>query len=138
PVIILALTSDTRTPGQIYDAVSNIVQQKIAQVPGVGDVELGGGSQPAVRVELIPFAINRYGISSEDIRAALQSGTANRPKGDVEVDGRRLQVYTSSGMANGGRTAADYRDMVVGWRNGAAVRLSDVAEVSDGVENINT
>ncbi len=138
PVIILALTSDTRTPGQIYDAVSNIVQQKIAQVPGVGDVELGGGSQPAVRVELIPFAINRFGISSEDIRAALQSGTANRPKGDVEVEGRRLQVYTTSGMAGGGRSAADYRDMVVGWRDGAAVRLSDVAEVSDGVENINT
>ena len=138
PVIILALTSDTRTPGQIYDAVSNIVQQKIAQVQGVGDVELGGGSQPAVRVELIPFAINRYGISTEDIRAALQSGAANRPKGDVEVSGRRLQVYTTTGMAGGGRSAADYRDMVVGWRNGAAVRLSDVAEVSDGVENINT
>ncbi|HZN47221.1 MAG TPA: efflux RND transporter permease subunit, partial [Ramlibacter sp.] len=63
PVIILALTSPSRSPGQIYDAVSNIVQQKIAQVAGVGDVELGGGSQPAVRVELIPFALNRYGIS---------------------------------------------------------------------------
>ncbi|MBE7367825.1 efflux RND transporter permease subunit [Ramlibacter pallidus] len=138
PVIILALTSDTRTPGQIYDAVSNIVQQKIAQVSGVGDVELGGGSQPAVRVELIPFALNRYGIASEDIRAALQSGTANRPKGDVDVNGQRLQVYTTSGMANGGRSAADYRNMVVGWRDGAAVRLADVAEVSDGVENINT
>jgi len=138
PVIILALTSDTRTPGQIYDAVSNIVQQKIAQVPGVGDVELGGGSQPAVRVELIPFALNRYGISSEDIRAALQAGTANRPKGDIDVNGERLQIYTTSGMANGGRSASDYRDLVVGWRNGAAVRLSDVAEVQDGVENINT
>jgi multidrug efflux pump len=85
PVIILALTSPSRSPGQIYDAVSNIVQQKIAQVPGVGDVELGGGSQPAVRVELIPFALNRYGIAMEDVRAALQAGTANRPKGDVDV-----------------------------------------------------
>ncbi|MGV3495064.1 MAG: efflux RND transporter permease subunit [Ramlibacter sp.] len=138
PVIILALTSDTRTPGEIYDEVSNLVQQKIAQVAGVGDVELGGGSQPAVRVELIPYALNRYGISSEDIRAALQSGTANRPKGDVEVDGRRLQIYTASGMANGGRSASDYRDMVVAWRDGAAVRLADVAEVRDGVENVNT
>jgi multidrug efflux pump len=138
PVIILALTSNTRTPGQIYDAVSNIVQQKIAQVPGVGDVELGGGSQPAVRVELIPFALNRYGISTEDIRAALQSGAANRPKGEIEVNGERLQVYTTFGMANGGKTASDYRGLVVGWRNGAAVRLSDVAEVGDGVENINT
>ncbi|HSV81739.1 MAG TPA: efflux RND transporter permease subunit [Ramlibacter sp.] len=138
PVIILALTSPTRSPGQIYDAVSNIVQQKIAQVSGVGDVELGGGSQPAVRVELIPFALNRYGIAMEDVRAALQAGTANRPKGDVEVRGQRLQIYTGIGMANKGKSASDYRDMVVAWRDGAAVRLSDVAEVSDGVENINT
>jgi len=162
PVIIVALTSPTRSPGQIYDAVSNIVQQKIAQVPGVGDVELGGGSQPAVRVELIPFALNRYGIAMEDVRAALQAGTANRPKGDVEVRGQRLQIYTGTGMANKGRpalgrpepaepprgagpqarggpgSASDYRGMVVAWREGAAVRLSDVAEVSDGVENINT
>ncbi|HET6827422.1 MAG TPA: efflux RND transporter permease subunit, partial [Ramlibacter sp.] len=136
PVIILALTSPTRSPGQIYDAVSNIVQQKIAQVQGVGDVELGGGSQPAVRVELIPFALNRYGISSEDVRAALQAGTANRPKGDLTGDGRRLQIYTQAGGTM--RTAKDYRDLVIAWRDGAAVRLSDVAEVSDGVENINT
>jgi multidrug efflux pump len=135
PVIILALTSGTRTPGQIYDAVSNIVQQKIAQVPGVGDVELGGGSQPAVRVELIPFALNRYGITSEDVRTALQAGTANRPKGDLQLPDRRLQIYTDAGA---GKTAAAYRDMVVAWRGGAAVRLADVAEVSDGVENLNT
>nr|WP_283254217.1 efflux RND transporter permease subunit [Ramlibacter paludis] len=138
PVLILALTSPTRSPGQIYDAVSNIVQQKIAQVPGVGDVELGGGSQPAVRVEVVPFALNRYGISMEDIRAAIQSGTANRPKGEVEVRGQRLQVYTGTGMANNGKTASDYRGLVVAWRNGSAVRLADVADVSDGVENINT
>jgi multidrug efflux pump len=138
PVIILALTSPSRTPGQIYDAVSNIVQQKIAQVSGVGDVELGGGSQPAVRVDAIPFALNRFGISMEDIRAALQAGTANRPKGDVDVRGQRLQIYTGTGMANNGKSASDYRNLVVAWRNGAAVRLVDVAEVSDGVENINT
>src|SRR6478735_6452740 len=138
PVIILAMTSATRTPGQIYDVVSNIVQQKIAQVPGVGDVELGGGSQPAVRVEVVPFALNRYGISMEDIRAAIQAGTANRPKGDVDVRGQRLQVYTGTGMANNGKSASDYRNLVVAWRNGSAVRLADVADVSDGVENINT
>jgi multidrug efflux pump len=138
PVIILGLTSPTRTPGQIYDAVSNIVQQKIAQVPGVGDVELGGGSQPAVRVELIPFALNRYGIAMEDVRAALQAGTANRPKGDVTLSGQRLQIYSGTGMPNNGKSASDYRNMVVAWRDGAAVRLADVAEVSDGVENINT
>ncbi|HEX2546686.1 MAG TPA: efflux RND transporter permease subunit [Ramlibacter sp.] len=138
PVIILALTSPSRAPGQIYDAVSNIVQQKIAQVPGVGDVELGGGSQPAVRVELIPFALNRYGIAMEDVRAALQAGTANRPKGDLVVNGQRMQIYTGTGMANNGKSASDYRNLVVAWRDGAAVRLSDVAEISDGVENINT
>ncbi|MGE4242686.1 efflux RND transporter permease subunit [Ramlibacter sp.] len=138
PVMILALTSPTRTPGQIYDAVSNIVQQKVAQVPGVGDVELGGGSQPAVRVELVPFALNRYGIAMEDVRAALQSGAANRPKGDIDIEGRRLQIYTGSGMANNGKTASDYRGLVVAWRDGAAVRLADVAEVTDSVENINT
>ncbi|HVZ44717.1 MAG TPA: efflux RND transporter permease subunit [Ramlibacter sp.] len=135
PVIILALTSNTLTRGQIYDAVSNTLQQKIAQVQGVGDVEIGGGSQPAVRVELIPFALSRYGIALEDVRAALQASTANRPKGDVDVQGRRLQIYTESG---GGKTAKDYAPLVIAWRNGAAVRLQDVAEVTDGVENINT
>src|SRR5687767_13356526 len=137
PVIILALTSPTRTPGQIYDAVSNVVQQKVAQVTGVGDVELGGGSQPAVRVEMIPFALNRYGIGMEDVRAALQAGTANRPKGDITAEGRRLQIYTQAGSGPM-RTAADYRGLVVAWRNDTAVRLSDVAEVSDSVENTNT
>jgi multidrug efflux pump len=138
PVLILALTSPSRSPGQIYDAVSNIVQQKVSQVSGVGDVELGGGSQPAVRVDLIPFALNKYGIAMEDVRAALQAGAANRPKGDIDVEGRRLQIYTGTGMANNGKSASDYRGLVIAWRNGAAVRLSDVAEVSDSVENINT
>ena len=129
PVIILALTSKTKTPGQIYDAVSNVVSQRLAQVDGVGDVELGGGSLPAVRVELLPFALQRLGISSEDVRAALQAANANRPKGAIEGGGRRLQVYTPSPA----RKAAEYRDLVIAWRNGAAVRLSDVAHVVDGV-----
>ncbi len=142
PVIILALTSKTRSPGQIYDAVSNLLQQKIAQVPGVGDVELGGGSLPAVRVELVPFALNKLGVSMEDVRAALQASNANRPRGAIEDDadgeGRRLQIYSGSSSANGGLRAADYQGLVVAYRNGAAVRLSDVAEVVDGVENTNT
>ena len=90
PVIILALTSKTRTPGEIYDAVSNVVSQRLSQVDGVGEVEIGGGSLPAVRVELLPFALHRYGISTEDVRAAIQASNANRPKGAIEGDGRRL------------------------------------------------
>ena len=144
PVIILALTSKTRSPGQIYDDVSNVVQQKIAQVPGVGDVEIGGGSLPAVRIELNPLALNRYGVSMEDVRAALQASNANRPKGAIEINGgaggggQRLQIYSGTNTATGGRKAADYRDLVVAWRNNAAIRLIDVAEVMDGVENTNT
>ncbi len=138
PVIILALTSKTRSPGQIYDEVSNLVQQKIAQVPGVGDVELGGGSLPAVRVELLPFALNRYGVSMEDVRAALQASNANRPRGAIEGNGQRLQIYATGSAASGGLRADDYRGLIVAWRNNAAIRLSDVAEVSNGVENTNT
>ena len=138
PVIILALTSKTRSPGQIYDQVSNLLQQKIAQVPGVGDVELGGGSLPAVRVDLLPFALNRYGVSMEDVRAALQASNANRPKGAIEGNGQRFQIYSGTNTETGGLKAADYLGLVVAWRNGAAIRLSDVAEVVDGVENVNT
>ena len=142
PIMILALTSKVRTPGQIYDDVSSLLQQKIAQVPGVGDVELGGGSLPAVRVELIPFALNRFGISMEDVRAALQASNANRPKGAIEdnSDGKsqRLQIYAVGNTATGGLKAADYQGLVVAWRNGAAVRLGDVADVRDGTENTNT
>ncbi|WLI87476.1 efflux RND transporter permease subunit [Massilia sp. R2A-15] len=138
PVIILALTSKTRTPGQIYETVSNLVQQKLAQVQGVGDVEIGGGSLPAVRVDLLPYALNKYGVSTEDVRAAIQATNANRPKGAIEGNGKRLQIYSQAAGASGGRSAADYRSMVVAWRDGAAIRLQDVAAVTDGVENVNT
>ena len=138
PVIILALTSKTRSPGQIYESVSNLVQQRLAQVKGVGEVEIGGGSLPAVRVELLPYALNKYGVSSEDVRAAIQSTNANRPKGAIEGGGNRFQIYSQPAGGKGGRTAAEYRDLVVAWRDGAAIRLQDVAEVIDGVENVNT
>jgi multidrug efflux pump len=134
PVIILGLTSDTKTPGQIYDAVSNIVSQRLAQVSGVGDVEIGGGSLPAVRVSVNPFLLNKYGIALEDVRAAVQAANANRPKGAVEGNGQRFQVYTSPG----GRKAADYASLVVAWRNDAPVRLMDVAAVTDSVADTRT
>jgi multidrug efflux pump len=134
PIIILAITSKTRTPGQVYDAVSNIVQQRMSQVHGVGDVEIGGGSLPAVRVELLPYALNKYGVALEDVRAAIQAANANRPKGTVEGNGRRFQIYTNTA----GRTAVDYRSLVVAWRDGGPVRLSDVAQVIDSVEDTRT
>jgi len=134
PIIILALTSKTKTPGQIYDSVSNIISQRLSQVDGVGDVEIGGGSLPAVRIELVPFALNRYGISTEDVRAAVQAANANRPKGTIQGDGRRLQIYTQTPALR----ASDYAPMVVAWRDGAAVRLQDVAQVLDGVEDTRT
>jgi multidrug efflux pump len=135
PVIILALTSDTRTPGQIYDSVNNIVQQRLSQVTGVGDVEIGGGSQPAVRVEISPFALNRFGVSLEDVRAAIQSANANRPKGMVQNEGgQRLQIYTNTG----GTKAANYQGLIVAYRNKAPVRLSDVANVIDSVQDTRT
>jgi multidrug efflux pump len=135
PVIILALTSDTRTPGEIYDAVNNIVQQRLSQVSGVGNVEIGGSSQPAVRVEVSPFALNRFGISLEDVRSAIQSANANRPKGMVtNSGGQRFQIYTSTG----GIHASDYAPLIIAYRNGSAVRLQDVAQVTDSVQNTRT
>ncbi|WP_432379297.1 efflux RND transporter permease subunit [Duganella sp. P38] len=137
PAIILALTSKTRTPGQIYDSVSNIVLQRLSQVTGVGDVELGGSSLPAVRVELNPYALNKQGLSMEDVRAAIQAANANRPRGAIQGNGRRLQIYSESANAVGGRSAADYRQLIVGVRNDVPIRLQDVAEVVDGVEDQN-
>ncbi|MEY3720262.1 MAG: hypothetical protein RL618_781 [Pseudomonadota bacterium] len=134
-VIVLALTSKTRTPSEIYDAVSSVIQQKLSQVEGVGDVELGGASLPAVRVQLLPFALNRYGISSEDVRAAIQANAANRPKGIIENHEKRYQLYTDTGMT--ALNASAYRELIVAWRHGAPVRLSDVAQVSQSVEDIN-
>jgi multidrug efflux pump len=138
PVIILALTSKTRSPGQIYDEVSNLVQQKLAQVKGVGDVEIGGGSLPAVRIDLNPYQLNHHGVSSEDVRAAIQASNPNRPKGALEGSGMRLQIYSQANTPTNGRTAADYRGLIVAWRNNAAIRLQDIADVTDSVENINT
>jgi multidrug efflux pump len=131
PVLILGLTSDTLTPGQLYDSAVTIVQQKMSQLPGVGNVEVSGSSLPAVRVQLDPTALFNYGIGLEGIRAALASANANSPKGAIETPTQRYQLYAN----DQGRVAADYRDIVVAYRNGAGVRLSDVGQVIDSVEN---
>ena len=131
PILILGLTSDTLTPGQLYDSAATVVQQRMSQIEGVGNVDVGGSSLPAVRVELDPTALFHYGIGLEGIRAGLASANANSPKGDVVAGARRYQLYAN----DQGRQASDYRDIVVAYRNGAAVRLSDVGEVADSVED---
>jgi multidrug efflux pump len=132
PVLILALTSRTLTPGQLFDAASTILQQKLSQVRGVGQVTIGGSSLPAVRVELNPTALFKYGIGLEDVRAALASANANTPKGSIDIGAERYQVYTNDQATR----AEQYRNLVIAYRNGAAVRLADVAEVLDSVENL--
>jgi multidrug efflux pump len=132
PIIVLALTSKSRTPGQIYDVANTVIQQQFSQVKGVGNVTLGGSSLPAVRVELNPLELARDQIGLEDVRAALASANANQPKGVVQSHGLRYQIYTN----DTGLSAADYAPLVIAYRNGNAVRLSDVARVIDGVEDV--
>jgi multidrug efflux pump len=132
PVMILALTSKTLTQGQLYDAAATVLQQSLSQVPGVGQVSIGGSSLPAVRVELDPNALFKLGIGLEDVRAALASANANSPKGAIDQGDRRFQLYTNDQA----RKASQYRSLVVAYRNAAAVRLSDIAEVTDSVEDL--
>ena len=134
PVMILALTSNTRSPSEVYDAVSNIVQQRLLQIEGIGDVELGGGTLPAVRIDLNPTHLASYGISLEDVRSALSSTSANRPRGVIEGKALAWQIYGNTP----GLRASDYQGLVIAWRNGSAVRLSDVAKVYDGPEDVRT
>jgi multidrug efflux pump len=132
PIMILAMTSKTLSPGQIYDQASNIIQQKLSQVSGVGDVSLNGASLPAVRIELNPRALFKYGIGLADVRAAISAANANTPKGDIQQGEQTLQVYANDVAS----AASDYRTLIIAYRNGSAVRLQDVAEVVDGVENV--
>jgi multidrug efflux pump len=132
PVMILALTSSTLTQGQLYDAATTVLEQKLSQVEGIGQVSVGGSSLPAVRAELNPSALFRYGIGLDDVRAALSAANAHSPKGAIEDQDRRFQIYANDQAQN----ADQYRSLVIAYRNGAAVRLSDVAEVVDSVENI--
>jgi multidrug efflux pump len=132
PILILALTSKTLTRGQMYDAATNVLSQRLSQINGIGQVIIGGAALPAVRVELNPQALFKYGIGLEDVRAALASANANSPKGAIEADGLHYQLYTNDQSSH----AVDYQPLVVAYRNGAAVRLSDVADVQDSVENL--
>src|SRR5579863_9624862 len=132
PILILALTSKTLTQGQIYDAASNVFQQQLSQISGIGQVILGGAALPAVRVELNPQALFKYGIGLEDVRAALAAANANSPKGFFVNGAPRTQIYTNDQSTK----AADYAPLIIAYRNGAPVKLSDVATVSDSVEDV--
>ncbi len=132
PIMILAMTSDTMSPGQIYDAASNILQQKLSQVSGIGQVSLGGSSLPAVRVDLNPRTLFKYGIGLEDVRAALSAANANAPKGTIQEGKRSFQIYTNDQAT----LARQYKTLVVAYRNNAPVTLQDIATVSDGVEDV--
>ncbi len=134
PILIYTLTSDTLTPAELYDAASTMLAQKLSQVEGVGEVAVSGGSLPAVRVELIPPALYKYGIGLEDVRAALGSANAHSPKGGIDVESQRYQIYSNDQA----KKAEDYKSLIVAYRNGAAVRLTDVGDVIDSVENVRT
>lgn len=132
PIMILSLTSATLTRGQMYDAASTVLAQRLAQVNGVGQVNVGGGALPAVRVELDPDKLASKGIALDNVRLALSATNANRPKGAVEQAGQYWQVAANDQA----RTAAEYAPVILGFRDGAAVRLQDVADVSDAVQDV--
>ena len=134
PILVLALTSSTLSPAQIYDQASNILQQRLSQIAGVGDATPQGATAPAIRVELNPLAVFKYGINLNTIRGAISSANAgaNSPKGAIEQGDQRIQIYSNDNASQ----AADFRNLIVAYRNNAPVRLSDLASVYDGQENV--
>jgi len=132
PILILALTSDIYDRGQLYDAASTIIQQKLLQIEGVGSVNVGGGALPAVRVDVNPTLLNSFGLSLGDVSTMLGQQNANLAKGQLADDQTTLDVLANDQL----HKAADYKNLIVAYRNGAAIRLADVANVQNSVENI--
>jgi multidrug efflux pump len=138
PVMAIAMTSDVLTQGQIYDAADAVISQRLSQIQGVGGVNVNGSALPAVRVEINPLSLSKYGIGLQDVRAAISNSNANAPKGAIESDALHYQIYTNDNA----RDAGPYRNLIIANRNGSTVRLSDVAKVLDmqdgATENIRT
>ena len=134
PILILALTSEIVSRGTMYDAASSILQQKLAQIDGVGQAYVGGGSLPAVRVDLNPTALNKYGIGLGDVRRVLSSTNVNRPKGRLTEETRTWEIRTNDQL----HKAEDYMPLIIAYRDGRPVRLSDVATVEHSVEDVRT
>ena len=132
PILFLALTSSTIDTARLYDEASSILQQKLSQVSGVGQVFVGGGALPAVRVDVNPTVLNNYGLNLEDVRAMLGSANANRPKGELAIQNRVWELNTTDQLLK----AEDYKPLLVAYKNGGAVVLSDIANVTDSVEDI--
>nr|WP_302443858.1 multidrug efflux RND transporter permease subunit MdtC [Hafnia alvei] len=132
PIMIMTLTSDTYDQAKLYDIASTQLAQKIAQVDGVGDVSVGGSSLPAVRVELNPEALFNQGVSLDSVRTAIANANVRRPQGAVDAQNQRWQVQTNDEI----KTAQDYQPLIIHYNNGSAVRLSDVANVKDSVEDV--
>jgi len=131
PILALALSSDSLSPGQIFDVASTVIAQKLAQIPGVGEVQVGGSSLPAVRVSLDPNALNQQRIALDDVAAAIRTANALKPLGTVASQSRQWQLEASLQL----RSAAEYRDLIIAMREGRPVHLRDVAQVSEGVED---
>jgi multidrug efflux pump len=138
PVMAIAMTSDVLTQGQIYDAADAVISQRLSQIQGVGGVNVNGSALPAVRVEINPQTLSKYGIGLQDVRAAISNANANAPKGAIESSDLRYQIYTNDNA----RDAEPYRNLIIANRNGSVVRLGDVAEVLDmqdgATENVRT
>jgi multidrug efflux pump len=134
PIMILGLTSNNYGPDQLYDAASSVIQQRLSQIPGVGQVNIGGGALPAVRVEVNPTQLASYGLTMANLQAVLSQQNSDFPRGQIRAGGNTLDILANGQISH----AIDYRPLVVGYKNGAAIRLSDVAEVNDSVQNLRT
>jgi multidrug efflux pump len=132
PVLIISLTSDTLSRGQMYDAASSILVQKLSQIEGVGQVIAGGASLPAVRVEVNPTALNKYSLGLEDLRATLAATNVNRPKGQLEAPTTSEELRVNDQL----HQAAEYVPLIIAYRGGRPVQIGDVARVEDSVEDL--
>ncbi len=131
-ILIPALTSNVRTKPEVYDAANSILAQKVAQIDGVGQVFAGGGSPPAVRIEVNPTELNNWGLGLDDVRTFVGSATVNRPKGSLTQKDKSYFVSTTDQLLK----AQEYRPLIIAYRNGAPVRLGDVSKITDSVEDV--
>ena len=134
PILIFGLTSDTLPIGKLYDIASTVLQQRLSEIQGVGQVFVGGSSLPAVRIDVNPSALSRYGLGLEDVRTTLRTTNVRRPKGELQDGDRRWQIETNDQLNN----AAEFRPIILHSNKGAVLRLSDIATVEDGTEDLFT